>query len=50
MRADDTWDLALAARGLLDAARLLDARYHLVVTNVPREFDLTNNPPASLTQ
>lgn len=32
---DDTWDLALTARGLLDAARLLDARYHLVVTNVP---------------
>ncbi|MGT2456527.1 DNA methyltransferase [Cupriavidus basilensis] len=32
---DDTWDLALTARGLIDAARLLDARYHLVVTNVP---------------
>jgi hypothetical protein len=32
---DDAWDLALTARGLLDAARLLDARYHLVVTNVP---------------
>lgn len=32
---DDTWDLALTARGLLDAARLLDTRYHLVVTNVP---------------
>ena len=32
---DDCWDLALTARGLLDAARLLDARYHLVVTNVP---------------
>jgi hypothetical protein len=32
---DDTWDLALTARGLLDAARLLDGRYHLVVTNVP---------------
>lgn len=32
---DDTWDLALTARGLLDAARLLDVRYHLVVTNVP---------------
>lgn len=29
------WDNALTARGLLDAARLLDARYHLVVTNVP---------------
>lgn len=32
---DDTWDQALTARGLLDAARLLDWRYHLVVTNVP---------------
>lgn len=32
---DDAWDLALTARGLLDAARLLDSRYHLVVTNVP---------------
>ncbi|NML45917.1 SAM-dependent DNA methyltransferase [Ramlibacter sp. G-1-2-2] len=32
---DDSWDLALTARGLLDAARLLDTRYHLVVTNVP---------------
>ncbi len=32
---DDHWDLALTAKGLLDAARLLDGRYHLVVTNVP---------------
>jgi len=32
---DDSWDLALTAKGLLDAARLLDDRYHLVVTNVP---------------
>jgi hypothetical protein len=32
---DDGWDLALVAKGLLDAARLLDGRYHLVVTNVP---------------
>ena len=32
---DEAWDHALTARGLLDAARLLDARYHLVVTNVP---------------
>lgn len=32
---DDRWDLALTARGLLDAARLLDERYHLVITNVP---------------
>lgn len=29
------WDLALSAQGLLDAARLLDQRYHLVITNVP---------------
>ncbi|WP_186109346.1 Eco57I restriction-modification methylase domain-containing protein [Burkholderia gladioli] len=32
---DDAWDLALTARGLLDVARLLDAEYQLVVTNVP---------------
>jgi len=32
---DDAWDLALTAKGLLDVARLLDSRYHLVVTNVP---------------
>lgn len=32
---DDSWDLALTAKGLLDAARLMDDRYHLVVTNVP---------------
>ncbi len=32
---DDGWDLALTAKGLLDAARLLGDRYHLVVTNVP---------------
>lgn len=32
---DDSWDLALTAKDLLDAARLLDGRYHLVVTNVP---------------
>lgn len=32
---DDRWGLALSAQGLLEAARLLDARYHLVVTNVP---------------
>jgi hypothetical protein len=29
------WDNALAAQGLMEAARLLDGRYHLVVTNVP---------------
>ena len=28
-------ELAMSARGLLDAARLLQGRYHLVVTNVP---------------
>jgi hypothetical protein len=32
---DDSWDLAITAKGLLDAARLLDGRYHQVVTNVP---------------
>ncbi|QEI04949.1 SAM-dependent DNA methyltransferase [Pigmentiphaga aceris] len=32
---DDNWDLALTAKGLLEAARLLDGRYHLVATNVP---------------
>ena len=28
-------ELALSAQGLLDAARLLQGRYHLVITNVP---------------
>jgi hypothetical protein len=32
---EEGWDLALSALGLLDAARLLDGRYHLVITNVP---------------
>ena len=32
---DDRWELALSAQGLLEAARLLDSRYHLVITNVP---------------
>lgn len=32
---DDRWELALSAQGLLEAAHLLDARYHLVITNVP---------------
>jgi len=52
---DDSWDLALTAKGLLDAARLLDERYNLVVTNVPyknlvefcdelREFCTRNYP------
>lgn len=31
----DRWELALSAQGLLAAARLLDERYDLVVTNVP---------------
>ena len=33
--SEDSWDLALAAQGLLKAASILDSRYHLVVTNVP---------------
>lgn len=33
--SDDRWELALSAQGLLDAARLLDGRYNLVITNVP---------------
>jgi hypothetical protein len=33
--ADQTAELTLTAKGLLDAARLLDKQYHLVVTNVP---------------
>ncbi len=32
---NDRWELALSAQGLLAAARLLDERYDLVVTNVP---------------
>ena len=32
---EDARYLVLTARGLMDAARLLEARYHLVVTNVP---------------
>lgn len=32
---EDARYLALTARGLMDAARLLEARYHLVITNVP---------------
>lgn len=31
----DQWEFALSAQGLLEAAQLLDARYHLVITNVP---------------
>jgi hypothetical protein len=33
--ASATWSNALTALGLLDAARLLDDRYNLVITNVP---------------
>jgi hypothetical protein len=45
---DDRWELALNAQGLLEAARLLDVRYHLVITNVPylargRQSDLLKN-------
>lgn len=32
---DERWELALSARGLLESARLLSGRYHLVATNVP---------------
>ncbi|MEI6800720.1 MAG: DNA methyltransferase [Pseudomonadota bacterium] len=32
---NDRWELALSAQGLLEAARLLETRYHLVITNVP---------------
>ena len=32
---DDSWDIALNAKGLLEAALLLGDRYHLVATNVP---------------
>ncbi len=31
----DLWDAAVSAQGLLDAARILAQRYHLVITNVP---------------
>jgi len=31
----DRWELALSAQGLMEAAHLLDGRYHLVITNVP---------------
>lgn len=32
---ESRWELALSAQGLLEAARLLNARYELVITNVP---------------
>ncbi|NYT60767.1 SAM-dependent DNA methyltransferase [Alcaligenaceae bacterium] len=31
----EQWELALSAQGLLEAARLLNTRYELVITNVP---------------
>ena len=31
----DSWDLALTARGLLDAAEMLGARFQLIATNFP---------------
>jgi hypothetical protein len=33
--AEERWESALSALGLVDAARLLEGCYHLVVTNVP---------------
>ncbi|MDD5298210.1 MAG: N-6 DNA methylase [Rhodocyclaceae bacterium] len=33
--SEDLWDAAVSAQGLLDAARILAQRYHLVITNVP---------------
>jgi hypothetical protein len=35
LKAESTWDIALAAQGLLEAARILEDSYHLVITNVP---------------
>ncbi|MDH4482008.1 MAG: SAM-dependent DNA methyltransferase [Rhodoferax sp.] len=35
LNSNETWEVALAAQGLLEAARLLDQRYSLVITNVP---------------
>jgi hypothetical protein len=32
---ENRWELALSAQGLLEAARLLNTRYELVITNVP---------------
>ena len=55
---DETrWDHALSAQGLVEAARLLAGRYHLVITNVPylargkqdealKTFCETHYPPA----
>ncbi len=33
--AEDAWDISLSAQGLLEAARILENRFNLVVTNVP---------------
>lgn len=33
--ADEAWGVAVSAQGLMDAAAILDDRYHLVITNVP---------------
>ncbi len=33
--AEEQWDAAVSAQGLLTTARLLAQRYHLVITNVP---------------
>jgi hypothetical protein len=33
--SDNQWDLALSAKGLLEAANILNDRYDLVITNVP---------------
>jgi hypothetical protein len=35
VEVEDHWEMALSAQGLMQAARLLDQRYHLVITNVP---------------
>lgn len=54
---EDLWDAAVSAQGLLDAARILAQRYHLVITNVPylsrgkqsenlKEFCATHYPDA----
>lgn len=55
--SEDLWDAAVSAQGLLDAARILAQRYHLVITNVPylargrqsdhlKDFCATNYPDA----
>ena len=45
---DEEWEeTAIAARGLAEAARFLDAQYHLVVTNVPYLARGKQSPVAS---